>query len=51
MTAILAYAPAQAEALLHRLERAARGIGPHVNAHQTEYMYLNQTGDIATLVW
>ena len=36
--AILANAPAQAETLLHSLERAAAGIGLHVNAHKTEYM-------------
>ena len=48
--AILADTPAQAEALLHSLERAAAGIGLHVNAHKTEYMCFNQTGDISTLV-
>ena len=47
--AILANAPAQVETLLHSLERAAGGIGLHVNAHKTEYMCLNQTGDISTL--
>ena len=47
--AILANAPAQAETLLHSLERATGGIGLHVNAHKTEYMCLNQTGDISTL--
>ena len=31
------------------LEQAAAGIGLHVNAHKTEYMYFNQTGDISTL--
>ena len=31
------------------LERAAAGIGLHVNAHKTEYMCNNQTGDISTL--
>ena len=41
--------PNQAEALLHSLERAATGIGLHVNAHKTEYMCYNQTGDIYTL--
>ena len=46
---ILANAPAQVETLLHSLEWAARGIGLHVNAHKTEYMCLNQTGDISTL--
>ena len=40
---------AQAETLLHSLERAAAGIGLHVNAHKTEYMCFNQTGDISTL--
>ena len=46
--AILANTPAQAETLLHCLERAAAGIGLHVNAHKTEYMCFNQTGDIST---
>ena len=35
--------------LLHSLERAAAGIGLYVNAHKTEYMCYNQTGDISTL--
>ena len=39
----------QTETLLHSLERAAAGIGLHVNAHKTEYMCYNQTGDISTL--
>ena len=47
--AILANTPSQAETLLHSLERAAAGIGLHVNAHKTEYMCYNQTGDISTL--
>ena len=47
--AILANAPAQTKTLLHTLERAAAGIGLHVNAHKTEYMCFNQTGDIFTL--
>ena len=46
---ILANTPNQAETLLHSLERAAAGIGLHVNAHKTEYMCFNQTGDISTL--
>ena len=37
------------ETLLHSLERAAAGRGLHVNAHKTEYMCYNQTGDISTL--
>ena len=40
---------ANAETLLHSLERAAASIGLHVNAHRTEYMCFNQTGDISTL--
>ena len=47
--ALLANTPNQAEILLHSLERAAAGIGLHVNAHKTEYMCYNQTSDIATL--
>ena len=47
--ALLANTPNQAETLQHSLERAAAGIGPHVNAHKTEYMCYNQTGDITTL--
>ena len=31
------------------LERAAAGIGLHVNAHKTEYMCYNKTSDISTL--
>ena len=47
--AILANTPNQAETLLHSLERAAAGIGLHVNAHKTEYTCYNHTGDISTL--
>ena len=47
--AIQANTPDQAETLLHSLERAAASIGLHVNAHKTEYMCYNQTGDISTL--
>ena len=49
--AILANTPNQAETLLHILEWAATGIGLHVNAHKTEYMCYNQTGDISTQDW
>ena len=48
-TAILANTPNQVETLLHSLEQAVAGIGFHVNAHKTEYMYYNQTCDISTL--
>ena len=46
---ILTNTPNQAGTLLHSLERAAAGIDLHVNAHKTEYMCYNQTGDITTL--
>ena len=49
MTVILVNTPNPAETQLHSLERAAAGIGLHVNAHKTEYMCFNQTGDISTL--
>ena len=47
--AILANTPKKAETLLHSLGWATAGIGLHVNAHKTEYMCFNQTGDISTL--
>ena len=47
--AILANTPNQAETLLHSLERATTGIGLQDNAHKTEYMCYNHTGDISTL--
>ena len=47
--ALLANEPAQAETLLHSLERATASIGFHFIAHKTEYMRLNQSGDISTL--
>ena len=47
--ALLVNAPAQAETLLHSLERAAAGIGLHLNAHKTEYMCFNHTGNLSTL--
>ena len=47
--ALLANTPAQAKTLLHILERAAAGIGLHVNAHKTEYIFFNRTSDIFTL--
>ena len=46
--AILANTLNQAETLQHFLEQATAGIGLHVNAHKTEYMCFNQTGDIST---
>ena len=36
------------ETQLHSLERAAAGIGLHVNVYKTEYMCFNQTGNIST---
>ena len=47
--ALLANTPAQAGSLPHSLERAAAGIGLHVNADKTEYMFFNQSGDTCTL--
>ena len=47
--ALLANTPNQAKTLLHSMERAAAGIGLHDNAHKTEYMFYNQTGDISIL--
>ena len=51
MTALLTNTPAQAETLLQHLERAAAGIGLHVNAGKIwqEYMGFNQIVDISTL--
>ena len=38
--ALLANTPAKAESLLDGLKRAAAGIGLHVDADKTEYMYI-----------
>ena len=46
---LLANTPAEAETLLHNLERAAAGVGLYVNADKTDYMCFNQRGDISTL--
>ena len=46
---ILVNTPNQAETLLPSLQRSAVGIGLHVNAQKTEYICLNETGDISTL--
>ena len=46
---ILVNTPNQAETRLHSSEQAAAGIGLYVNAHKTEYMCFNQTGNISTL--
>ena len=45
---ILANTPNQAETLQHSLERATADIGLHGNAHKTEYMCFNHTGDISS---
>ena len=39
----------QSESLLPRLEQAAGGIGFHVNAEITEYIYFNQKGNISSV--
>ena len=49
MTALQANTPTPVKTLLHSLERAAAGIGFHFNAPKTEYMCVNQRGDISTL--
>ena len=46
--ALLTNTPAQADSLLQSLERAAGGIGLHINADKTEYMSFNQRSDIST---
>ena len=46
---LLANTPAQAETLLHSLERVTAGMGLHVNTDKTEYMYFNQRIVISTL--
>ena len=47
--ALLANTATQDETLLHCLERAAAGIGLHVNADKMEYTCFNHRGDISTL--
>ena len=47
--ALLANIPTQAESLLHCLEQAAGGIGPHFNPDRIEFMCFNQRGNISTL--
>ena len=47
--AYLANRPTQAETQLLSLERAAVGMGLHVNRDKTKYMCFNQRGDISTL--
>ena len=46
---LLANSSAQAESLLHCLDRVAGGISFYVNVDKTEYMCFNQRGDISTL--
>ena len=47
--ALLSNTPAQVEALLHCLERAAAGIGLYVNVDKTKYMCFNQRCNISIL--
>ena len=47
--ALLANALTQAKSPLHGLEWAAAGIGLHVDADKTEYMYFNRRSNISTL--
>ena len=47
--ALLANTPNQAKSRQHNLEQATSGIGLHVNADKTGYMYFKQEGTISTL--
>ena len=47
--ALLVNTPTQAKSLLHRQELAARGIGFHVNANETEYLRFEREGATTTL--
>ena len=47
--ALLANTLTQAKSLLHSLERAAGGIGLHVDTDKTEYICFNQRGEISIL--
>ena len=47
--ALLANTSAQAETLLHSLEREAGSIGLHVNVDKTEHMCFSQRGEISSL--
>ena len=46
---LLANTPAQAETLLHCVDREAVGIGLHVNADKMEHMCFNQRSNISPL--
>ena len=48
--ALLANTPTQAASLLHSLEKAAGGIGYHMNAVKTKYVYFNQTFPLRMVV-
>ena len=47
--ALLANTPTETQTLQHSLERAAAGIGIHVDADKTEYLCFNKKGDNSTL--
>ena len=47
---LLANTPAQAESLLHSLQRTTGGIVLLVNAEKTEHICFNQRSDISTLI-
>ena len=49
MTVLLANTPPQPESLLHSLEQTASGIGLHLNADKTVYMFFDQKEHISTL--
>ena len=47
--AFLAHTLAQAQSLLHSLDRAVGRIGLYMNADKTDYMCFYQRGDISSL--
>ena len=48
--ALLPNTPSQAKCMLHSLEQTEVSIGLYVNADKTEYICLNQRGNIVTLI-
>ena len=47
--ALLANTPAQAESLLHSLEKAAKNVGLYVNSDKTEFICFKKKGGMSTL--
>ena len=49
--ALMVYTTAQAESLLHSLERGASGIGLHVNTDKTEYIKEATFPHLRVVLW